>query len=882
MLVYCQLFFKQKIMRRCLLAAIAFFVVFSGFAQITENFGDGDYTANPAWTPGNPADWVVNATNELQSNNTTANSSYSIATSSNLAMATEWLVKLKLNFNTSSTNYTDIFLIASAADVLAATTTGYFVRLGGTTDEISLYRKDNGSITRIIDGADGPLNTSNNNLMIRVVRDGAGQFSLQRDLAATGSTWFLEGTATDITYTNSLFFALAIRQSTASFFQKHFFSSIIVRPFVPDTTPPTLLSVTGLSTTQADVLFSESVNLTTAQQIANYSVSNGIGNPISAVRDATNAALVHLVFANTFPNGSVLTLTANNILDDVGNAGNNLSGTFFYYTPQRYDVVISEIMADPTPVVALPANEWLELKNTSGFPINLGGWRIGDNGGLSAALPGFLLQPDSQVIICATSAAPAMALWGTTLAVGSFPSLDNNGELLWVQTATGQIMHSVQYHISWYKNELKQDGGWSLEMKDASNACTGQPNWAASESATGGTPGKKNSIAGANSDSDAPGLLKSYLLDSLTLVLVFTETVDSMLAANPTAYNVSDGIGNPVAVRVVAPLYQQAILTLANGLQRQKIYTVQAANIKDCAGNSIGTKNNIRTGLHQIADSMDVVINEILFNPPSNGSDYVELYNRSNKIINLAQLYLANRSTNGTISNITLCSSEPQLLFPNEFVLLSENINWVRLNFVPQQPEALLAMPTMPSYNDDEGNVIVLNFQGRITDEVAYDKDWHFKLISNDEGVALERIDYNAASQNADNWHSAASAVNYGTPTYKNSQFRRNDGVQGEVKTLPEIISPNNDGVDDFATITYQFPEPGYVANITVFDAAGRIVKLLQRNALCGTTGSFRWDGLGDKNQQLPTGIYIVLAEVFNLQGKRKQFKQTVVVARRS
>ena len=33
--------------------------------------------------------------------------------------------------------------------------------------------------------------------------------------------------------------------------------------------------------------------------------------------------------------------------------------------------------------------------------------------------------------------------------------------------------------------------------------------------------------------------------------------------------------------------------------------------------------------------------------------------------------------------------------------------------------------------------------------------------------MALERINYNAATQQQDNWHSAAASVVYGTPTYK-------------------------------------------------------------------------------------------------------------------
>ena len=107
-------------------------------------------------------------------------------------------------------------------------------------------------------------------------------------------------------------------------------------------------------------------------------------------------------------------------------------------------------------------------------------------------------------------------------------------------------------------------------------------------------------------------------------------------------------------------------------------------------------------------------------------------------------------------------------------------------------------------------------------------------------------------------------------------------GLQGEINVTPDIVSPDNDGVDDFATISYVFPGPGYVSSITIFDASGRPVRYLQRNALNGLKGYYRWDGLGEKNQQLPVGIYIIYTEVFNLQGKTKKFKNVIVLARRN
>ncbi len=849
-------------------------------AQFTDNFTDGNFTTNPAWV-GGTADWIVNPGFQLQSNNLVANSTYYLSTASTLATTAQWDFYCNLSFNTSSTNYVDVFLTASASDITLSNTTGYFVRIGNTNDEIALYKKDaTGTITKIIDGVDGSTNTSTNTLKIRVVRTTANIWTLSRDLTGTGSSYFTEGTVTDNSFSTSAFFGILVKQSTPTFFQRHFFDDIQVQAFVPDVIPPSIVSATALSATAVDVLFNESVDLTTSQIAANYSVSNGVGVPTSAVRDATNTSLVHLTFATNIPPRTNLTLTVNGVADLSANILNGGTRIFSYFVPFQYDIVIDELMADPTPVVSLPTNEWLELKNTTTFDINLQNYKLGKATGESGPMPSYILPAGGYVIVCTGSAVAAMSVYGPTIAVTSFPSLNNDADKIYLRAPQGTIIHSVSYTDAWYKNELKKDGGWTLEMIDTKNPCTGINNWKASTDARGGTPAAKNSADAVNADATAPKLLRAYAPDATHITLVFDEPVDSSNASLAASYSMSDGI----VISSALPLsvsFDRVSLTLATALAANKIYTVTANIVKDCSGNTIGNTKTARVGLAVRMDSLDAVVNEILFNPKPNGVDYVEFYNRSKKILNLKNAFVANRNTAGTVASITQFTTEDYLFFPGDFIVVTSDPSITKRDYVANDPNALLQVSSTPSFNDDAGNVILLNEQGNIVDEVKYSAKWHFALISDEEAVSLERINPDAPSvQN--NFHSAASSVGYGTPTYKNSQNSADATVQGDITITPAIVSPDNDGLDDFATIQYSFPEPGYVANITIFDAAGRPVRYLERNTLAGLKGYYRWDGLGEKQQKLPVGIYIIYTEVFNLTGKTKKFKNTIVLARRN
>ena len=858
--------------------AIGFYA--STQAQISETFLDGNFTANPTWV-GGTADWIVNPSLQLQSNNTTANSAFYLSTVSTMATTTQWDFYCSLTFNTSSTNYADVFLTASASDLTLNTTTGYFVRIGNTNDEICLYKKDaTGAVTKIIDGLDGSTNVSNNILKIRVVRTNANLWTLSRDVTGTGNTYFTEGNITDNTFTTSAFFGILIKQSTASFFQRHFFDDIQIQTYVPDVTPPSIVSATALTATTVDVLFNEAIDVTTSQIASNYSASNGLGFPSSAVRDASNTSLVHLTFTNNITPRTNITLTINAVADLSNNILNAGTKTFSYFVPFQYDIVIDEIMADPTPVVGLPTNEWIELKNTTTIDINLQNYKLGKATGESGSMPSYLLPAGGYVIVCTGSAVTAMSAFGPTIAVTSFPSLNNDADKIYLRAPQGSIIHSVNYKDAWYKNELKKDGGWSLEMIDTKNPCTGINNWKASVDARGGSPAVKNSVDAINTDATAPKLLRAYLSSTTQITLVFDEPIDSSNAAIAANYSMSDGIGITNALPLSIS-FDRVSLTISTALLPNKIYTITANNVKDCSGNVVTNNKTARVGIVASADSMDIVINEILFNPKQNGVDYVEFYNRSKKIINLKNANIANRNSLGAIASIYQFTIEDYLFFPGDYIVVTESAEITKRDFVVNEPNAILQLNSLPSFNDGDGDVILLNEQGKIIDEVAYNSKWHFALISNEEAVSLERINADAASVQT-NFHSAASSVGFGTPTYKNSQNRIDAEVQGDIKITPEIVSPDNDGQDDFATLQYNFPERGNVANVTIFDAAGIPVRYLERNALCGTKGNFRWDGLGEKQQKLPQGIYIIYVDIFNLNGKTKKFKSVIVLARRN
>ncbi len=553
----------------------------------------------------------------------------------------------------------------------------------------------------------------------------------------------------------------------------------------------------------------------------------------------------------------------------------------FGQSARHYDVLIHEFLTDPTPSVGLPASSFIELKNISGTTRNLHNWKIGNGNSTATFKKDYLLMADSFLIICPVSAAADYSTFGPALGLSGFPSLNNDaGEIILI-SEEGSVIHAIQYDKSWYRNELKSEGGWSLEMIDPKNSCSGFSNWSASEQATGGTPGQPNSVFAPNPDQQGPDLLRSISPDSVHILVLFSEPLDSLSAASISNYAFSPDLGSPIEAIPVPPLYDRVALTLKEPMLLQQIYTLTMQQVIDCSANEISLHNSCKVGLPEPPVSQDLIFNEILFNPPPYGFDYVELYNRSRKVIDLQKIFLGGRDVLGAVKDPRRLTPEPMLFFPGEYAVLTENPEWTIQNFTVIDPEKLIPMSALPSMPDDQGTILLLNAAGEVLDELPYDHHWHSPLLANEEGVSLERIQPDKPTALASNWSSAASSAGFGTPTYKNSESFSDGEGKDQVSVEPKIFSPDNDGYQDFCFVKYQLPQTGFTANIFIYDMNGRVVRQLANNSTLSMEGSFRWEGLDDTLNPLPMGHYVICVNLFSVSGKVKKYKVVATLAKK-
>ena len=845
-------------------------------AQIIDNFSNPYFATYPTWI-GDTTQFSL-ATQSLKLASTGSDSSHLSTLKPNITSGiAEWDFDIALNFSPSSFNYARFYLSSSNVNI-EDTLKGYFLQFGesGSNDAIVLCKQDGWQITTIARGPDAQVATAFN-LKIKVTRDASGFWIIK---TGQNNSFSLCCSGTENTFANDSYlgFRCNYTSSNASNFT---FDNLYYGKEIVDTIPPQIVNSIILSANKLQITFSEKLDTASAITFNNYQFNQG--RIIDSILINPSGDITTLVFHPLLLTGDTISLLIQNIQDTIGNisVAQTISHTFIKLEkPEPGDLIFNEIMADPSGANYLPNIEYLEIYNRTNKYITFYKCRLSD-ASTQVILSNDTIKPFGHMTICYSGNVILLKNNGIENIIGlsGFPSLNNDGDILTLKDSMNTIIDQVNYSIAYYHDEIKKDGGWSIERIDPNFTCPAQENWHASKNARGGSPSMPNSVIGTFTDVTPPYLDYVSIIDSITLIAHFSKELDTNSIVKLTNFTINNSVNYPKETYFTEANKKDITLILNTSLMRDVIYELRVNSlVKDCAGNLI---NGFNSSSFSIADSLkseDIILNEILFNPRSDEYDFVELYNRGTTTIDIQQLRIssADIDTKELTSNLKIINVNRSLL-PDDYIVLTEKKESIQRNYKLKDHRKIIVCE-LPTFSDDEGIVVITNPSINILDSFHYNKDMHFELLNFTEGISLERINP-FVNTIAENWHSASANVNYATPTIENSQFSIAPISENILQLTPELFSPDNDGYNDVLHINFRPKSTDYYGSITIYNSQGSIVKYIASNELAGSFNEWIWDGTNKNNELVPSGIYVLYSRWINLNGDVKEEKLPIVLA---
>ncbi len=675
---------------------------------------------------------------------------------------TIWQLLLKNgNFDPTSSNKFWYYLMASTDSLTQEGIYGYAVGVNfkNSTDSLSLWRIDsNGDKTLILQAAlDWDADTL---IAIEVSRDVPGIWKLGFGDSRDFKNITYTESATDKYYESSDNHGLVFNYTTtrAGLLKADNFN------FFQINTAPILTSVEATSRTQVALTFSETISQAEAEILNNYTISSLSDVSVTLASVEYNANKPNQVFINinTLNTASYI-ITASGLKDEDGALMKKQSIEFSYQVPAKaFDIVISEILCDPTPSVGLPKYDYIEIYNRSANPFYLNDWVI-EIGGVKKTLPDSVINVNEYLIITSSAAIDEFKTIGKTIGIISSTALTNNGKYVKLISNTGVQIDSIYYSQLWYKNEDKEDGGWSLEKIDLDNTCSTFSNWTASENTIGGTPGSHNSVNSSNLDNEAPVINSIKTLSNNQVLISFNDIIDKSNLDNLNSFAINKGINNPDSIKYVQDNLEIIHLYFKNAFQSGNTYSLTCSFIADECNNTL-TDTTIFFTYYQ-AQPNDIVINEIMADAsPAIGLPevkYLELYNQSNYTINLTDWKLWYGAYFKLFPEFELESYSYLILCPSGY---GENLTQFGKTL------DILSSTTLPTTGK---HLQLKDTAGTIISQVYYNKNWYQNPDKEDGGWSLEKIDPTNNCSGKANWKASENEQG-GTPGQINSVIGTN------------------------------------------------------------------------------------------------------------
>lgn len=534
------------------------------------------------------------------------------------------------------------------------------------------------------------------------------------------------------------------------------------------------------------------------------------------------------------------------------------------------DIVISEVMANPSNVAGLPEAEYIEIYNRTDSVINTDKWTL-RYGKTSYSMDGGILQPGAYVIMSKKTNSESWDNAGIydRIDMTRFPTLANSGNTLFIHDASDNLVAFTHYTESRYGDEFKAVGGFSLERIDTENINDTPRNWHASKDLSGGTPGRENSVKGTCNSYEPAAFLYAGTLSADTLRLYFNSPVDIATACDMDNYTINESETCILSISCDS-IYQSYVdLELDTPMDDDTYFRLTMEGIKQIDHSDVIFPESITvTDVHKpIPD--ELTFNEILFDNSTETAEYVELFNRSDKCLDISRLSFAIVNEDGTFGRNCRLSTTPHFIAPGQYIAFTSDTAAIaaRWNVRPWQS----AICQLPALRNDGGTIALVDESAEQMDVAVFTPKIYSSTGKGSTDIASEKINPALSSGNPSNWQPATMEYNYGTPGKQNSQFSETKptGNMNSFRLQYDCITPDNDGDNDFAILNYNLDQNGYIVNIRIFDSKGRMVATPVQRETLAAEGSIIIPGTDSEDCPLEPGIYILLIDAHTDNGSK-------------
>ncbi len=523
-------------------------------------------------------------------------------------------------------------------------------------------------------------------------------------------------------------------------------------------------------------------------------------------------------------------------------------------------VVISEVMFDPSGSEFY--DEFIEIRNTGGEPVDLAGWRAGDGDEADALVfesDDTVLQPgafglilDSGYFVHSTHYDPlpasALILTVTDATLGNSGLSNSTPERIVLVSSSGDTVGAMVYTTG-------NKPGFSEEKIDPTGG-DGQENWVDSRW-EGGTPGRVNSVSPKDYDLALERVSESPFPIPAGVARHFVLEVVNRGRRPASAFSVKvEGIARwqrefPGLAPAGLVRFETPIGIVPSG-QHEYAATVAFDADEDTSNNRVTW-----TVLGGVGPGA-MVVNEVMFSPAEGDPEWVELHNRSGQALDVIGWWIQDARSEGEVFG-----REPLRLQPDAYLVVAEDVDRFFSRFADRTIQ-VVAPERWVRLNDSGDAVVVRDVTGAVVDRMTYGQAAF-------AGTSLERISGSGSSDDAQNWL-LSTHDDGATPGRENSV-----ALQSGIDAVQLLAEPNP--FYDRVEISYLLPATRADVNLWVYDRSGHPVRTLLNAATGGSRRRVTWDGMDEYGAQLKPGIYILFLETL-FEGRIFRTKAPVVLAR--